>query len=227
MNNFNAGEFVFIWIPGIGEKPFSVAKTEPLTFIIKRRGPFTNALLEQVKENDTLYLRGPYGAAVDTPKSKKAMIIAGGTGEAVALPLAQKLEKDKVSMSFLVGTSEDGDRGILQKELSAFGSYKCVSDAGKPGRILESLEPAVKENLADGTKLKDIAFYLIGPEIFMKIASAKIKGLGVSPEMVMLSMERSTMCGVGLCGECSCGGHLACQWGTFMSLSFLEKENVL
>ncbi len=227
MKGFKAGEFVFIWIPGVGEKPFSVAKAEPLVFIIKRRGPFTNALIDDVKQGDTIYLRGPYGAAVETPKAKKAIIIAGGTGEAVAFPLAQKLADDKTRMSFLVGTSVDGDKGILEKELSAFGDYLCVSDAGKPGRILESLEGSVKAALKDGTSLKDVAFYLIGPEIFMKIASAKIEGLGVSPEMIMLSMERSTMCGVGLCGECSCGGRLACQWGTFMSLSFLEKENVL
>ncbi|MBR4426913.1 MAG: dihydroorotate dehydrogenase, partial [Spirochaetales bacterium] len=227
MEDFKAGEFVFIWIPGVGEKPFSVAKTDPLTFIIKKRGVFTQAVFDKIEAGDTVYLRGPYGTLVETPKAKKAIILAGGTGEAVALPLAQKLEAEKTEMIFLVGTSVDGDRGILEKELSKFGSYRCISDAGKPGRILESLPDAVKKATKDGTNLNEVAFYLIGPEVFMKIASGKIEGLGVCSDMVMLSMERNTMCGVGLCGECSCGGHLSCQWGTFMSLSFLEKENVL
>jgi dihydroorotate dehydrogenase electron transfer subunit len=40
-------------------------------------------------------------------------------------------------------------------------------------------------------------------------------------------MEKNTMCGVGLCGECVCGSRLSCQWGTFFTLTFLEKENVL
>ncbi|MBQ7283076.1 MAG: dihydroorotate dehydrogenase, partial [Spirochaetales bacterium] len=175
----------------------------------------------------TIMLRGPYGAEVDVPKSKKAVIIAGGTGEAVAYPLARKLKYRKTPMSFLVGTSVDGNNGILSKELSEFGRYVCISDNGKPGRILESLDDEIRYITSDGTPISDVAFYLIGPEIFMKIAAGKIKAHGVDPDMILLSMERNSMCGIGLCGECSCGGHLACQWGTFMRLSFLEEEKVL
>ena len=227
MSGFKAGEFVFLWIPGVGEKPFSVAMPDPLTFIIKKRGPFTEAVFDNLNVGDTIMLRGPYGAEVDIPASGKAIIIAGGTGEAVAYPLALKLWESGVPMSFLVGTSVDGNRGILERELSEFGIYTCVSDSGKPGRILDSLDDGITRATSDGTDIKDIAFYLIGPEIFMKIAAGKIKAHGVSPDMILLSMERNTMCGVGLCGECSCGGHLACQWGTFMKLGFLEEENVL
>ncbi|MBP5163462.1 MAG: dihydroorotate dehydrogenase, partial [Spirochaetales bacterium] len=227
MASFKAGEFVFLWIPGTGEKPFSVAMTEPLTFIIKKRGPFTEAVFNSIQVGDTIMLRGPYGAEVDVPKAKKAIIIAGGTGEAVAYPLAQKLKENGTPMSFLVGTSVDGNNGILSKELSEFGRYICVSDNGKPGRILDSLDEEISLATSDGTDISDVAFYLIGPEIFMKIASGKIKAKGVEPDMILLSMERNSMCGIGLCGECSCGGHLACQWGTFMRLSFLEEENVL
>ena len=227
MASFKAGEFVFLWLPGIGEKPFSVAVPDPLTFIIKKRGAFTQAVFDTLKAGDTIMLRGPYGAEADTPKTGRAVIVAGGTGEAVAYPLAQKLRNQGTSMSFLVGTSVDGNKGILEKELSLFGSYLCISDHGKPGRILDYMDEEINRQTEDGTPIRDIAFYLIGPEIFMKIASSKLKNVGADPEKILLSMERSTMCGVGLCGECSCGGHLACQWGTFMKLSFLEKECVL
>ena len=98
MASFKAGEFVFLWIPGTGEKPFSVAMTEPLTFIIKKRGPFTEAVFNNLQVGDTIMLRGPYGAEVDVPKSKKAIIIAGGTGEAVAYPLAEKLREKSIPM---------------------------------------------------------------------------------------------------------------------------------
>ena len=227
MASFKAGEFVFLWLPGIGEKPFSVAVPDPLTFIIKKRGAFTQAVFDNLKVGNTIMLRGPYGAEADTPKTRKAIIVAGGTGEAVAYPLAHKLRDQGTSMSFLVGTSVEGNKGILSKELSEFGSYLCISDHGEPGRILDHLDDEIKRQMADGTPIKDIAFYLIGPEIFMIIASSKLRSAGADPEKVLLSMERSTMCGVGLCGECSCGGHLACQWGTFMKLSFLDKEYVL
>ncbi|MBR1583046.1 MAG: alpha-hydroxy-acid oxidizing protein, partial [Spirochaetales bacterium] len=226
MASFKAGEFVFLWIPGVGEKPFSVAIPDPLTFIIKKRGVFTKAVFDTLKVGDTIMLRGPYGAEADTPKTGKAIILAGGTGEAVAFPLAQKLREQGTSMSFLVGTSVEGNNGILDKELSQFGKYLCVSDHGKPGRILDYLEDEIKEQTKD-TSIEDIAFYLIGPEVFMKIASTKLLAAEADPNKVLLSMERNSMCGIGLCGECSCGGHLACQWGTFMRLDFLKKENVL
>ena len=226
MASFKAGEFVFLWIPGVGEKPFSVAIPDPLTFIIKKRGAFTQAVFDNLKVGDTIMLRGPYGAEADTPKTGKAIILAGGTGEAVAFPLAQKLKAQGTSMSFLVGTSVEGNNGILDVELSKFGKYLCISDHGKPGRILDYLEDEIKEQTKD-TSIEDIAFYLIGPEVFMKIASAKLLAAGADPKKVLLSMERNSMCGIGLCGECSCGGHLACQWGTFMTLDFLQKENVL
>jgi len=226
MKDFKAGEFVFLWLPGIGEKPFSVAKTEPLMFIIKKRGAFTQAVFN-LKKGDKILLRGPYGAKTETPKARKAVIVAGGTGEAVAMPLAQELARQSVPMSFLVGTSVDGNRGILAEDLGGYGDYICVSDNGKPGRILESLGSEVERLTSDGTPVDDLVFYLIGPEIFMKIASSKLKDMGVKADRVLLSMERNTMCGIGLCGECSCGGRLACQWGTFMGLDFLEREAVL
>lgn len=227
VDDFKAGEFVFLWLPGVGEKPFSLALTEPLTFIIKKRGIFTSSLFDRIKEGDTIYIRGPYGGEAETKKTKKALLILGGTGEAVAAPLSEKLEKDGVHLSFLVGTSVDGGRGILCDVLSLKGDYRCVPDEGKVGRALDYISPEIERLLSDGTALGDIAFYLVGPEIFMKNAASRLKKSGVSPDMILVSMEKNTMCGVGMCGECACGSRLACQWGTFFTLSFLEEEGVL
>ena len=49
-------------------------------------------------------------------EAKKALVISGGTGEAVAYPLAQELSRKGIEMKFLSGTSEEGGRGILEKE---------------------------------------------------------------------------------------------------------------
>lgn len=226
MKDFKAGEFVFLWVPGVGEKPFSVAKSDPLMFLIKKRGIFTTALIENIKAGDTIMMRGPYGEVAHMPESDRFMIIAGGTGEAVAYPLACKLHEEGKKTAFMVGTSVEGDKGTMEDELRCFGRYICVSDHGKPGRILDHLEDEVKA-LAAGSSANDLVYCLVGPEIFMKIAAHRIADLGVDPQRILLSMEKNTMCGVGLCGECSCGGRLACQWGSFMTLDFLEKENVL
>lgn len=226
VDNFKAGEFVFLWLPDAGEKPFSLALTVPLTFIIKKRGIFTQALFDTLRKGDTVYIRGPYGGEVEIPEAKKALIILGGTGEAVAAPLSSALREKGIQMSFLVGTSVDGNRGILGETLSERGRYVCVSDSGKPGRVLDSL-PGEIERLERDTEVCDIVFYLVGPTIFMKNASEILKKNGISGKRIFLSMEKNTMCGVGLCGECACGSRLSCQWGTFFTLDYLERENAL
>ncbi len=229
VEDFKAGQFVFLWLPGYGEKPFSLARVKPLTFIIKKRGIFTSHLFEEgvLSPGKTIYIRGPYGGEVETLKTRKALIILGGTGEAVADPLSDKLEKEGTEITYLVGTSVDGGKGIFEDVLSKRGSYHVVSDSGKVGRVLDYIQSTLSGLLIDGTALSDVGFYLIGPEIFMKKASSILKERGIESDKIMLSMERNSMCGVGLCGECASGSRLACQWGTFFLLSFLEEENVL
>ena len=210
-----AGEFVFLWIPGVGEKPFSVADSSVPVFIIKRRGPFTEALF-QMKTGEKVYSRGIYGAPLENRKTENALLIAGGTGEAVLVGVAEKLSKQGTKMEFLVGTSSDKG-GIMQEKLSLYGSYKAVFDDGKPGRVLDFIKI---QNL-------DTAVYIVGPEIFMARAAEAVLAEGVDEDDIYVSMEKSTRCGIGLCGECSCGGRLTCQWGTFMNYRFLREENVL
>lgn len=222
VDNFKAGEFVFLWIPGVGEKPFSLAKASPLTFIIKKRGIFTSYIFSSLKKGDDIFIRGPYGDEVEAVEKKKALVICGGTGEAVAYPLSQKLKEKGIALSFLIGTSVDGNKGIMEEELSKLGEYKCISDMGKIARVLDYI-PQEVERIGK----EELAFYLIGPEIFMKKASSLIKEMGVESTDILLSMEKNTMCGVGLCGECSCGSALSCQHGTFFTLSFLEEENAI
>ncbi len=224
--DFKAGMFVFLWLPEVGEKPFSLARISPLTFIIKRRGIFTSSLIEKIKVGMKIFLRGPYGGEVEIPKTKKALLILGGTGEAVAEPLSLLLEKNGTEISYLVGTSEEGNRGIMEDVLSPMGSYKCVSDNSKIARVLDYI-PSTISSLLENTSKDDIAFYLIGPEIFMKRASSILLEEGFAANKILLSMEKNSMCGVGLCGECASGERLSCQWGTFFTLEFLQEEKVL
>lgn len=211
-----AGQFAFVWVPGVGEKPFSVATTDPLSFVIKKRGAVTDAIFS-LKEGDDLMVRGLYGAPCEIKHTKKALLIAGGTGVAVLPMLARRLKDLGQEVTMLVGTSVSVEGpALLEKELSPYGSFTCVADDGRPGRVL---------GLLDGQKFDgDTAIYLIGPEIFMAIACKKLINQGAHEDLIELSMERMTRCGVGLCGECVCGHRLACQWGTFMDYPYLKEH---
>ena len=211
-----AGEFAFLWLPSLGEKPFSVAHNTPLTFVVKNRGPFSASLCA-LSVGDTLYVRGLYGAPLENEITSKALLLAGGTGVAVLPSLAEQLKQQNTEMTILVGTSESVEgTALLEDELSPYGSFVCVADDGLPGRVLgllDTLEFSV-----------DQACYLVGPEIFMAIAAKKLLAKGIAEKHLYLSMERMTLCGIGMCGECACGDRLTCRWGTFMRYDYLREH---
>lgn len=212
----NAGEFAFIWIPGSGEKPFSVATSNPLRFIIKKRGLFTERCMK-LEEGDSVYVRGLYGKPAELVPRPEAILVAGGTGEAVLPELARALDNAGTSMRTYVGvTSCNG--GIMEDELSAFGPYTAISDDGMPGRVIDEIPVPEPERTA---------VYIVGPERFMAKAAMRFSSLGVSDDAIMISMEKNSMCGIGLCGECEMAGRLACQHGTFQSYAFLHSEGLL
>ena len=211
-----AGEFVFLWIPGKGEKPFSVAVNDPLTFLIKKRGEFTSALFE-LKSGDTVYTRGLSGSPMVYKKTEKALLIGGGTGAAVLPLIGDMLRKDGTLMDIRVGVVEnDNGKEPLEDVLSSYGKTTFVADDGKPGRVLDTIKP---EDVAG-----DTSCYIVGPGKMMHKAAELLESLGVSDDSIYLSMEKNTMCGIGMCGECVCGGHLPCKEGTFFTWKTL-KEN--
>ncbi len=210
-----AGEFAFLWLPEVGEKPFTLANDKPVTFVIKRRGEFTKALWD-LKINDKLYVRGIYGKEIENEKSKNAILIAGGTGVAVLPSLCRKLSKDKTLIRTFVGTTEESAKdALLEYALTPYGDFKCVCDNGIVARVLNEIDTL--------EIYEDTNIYLVGPEIFMAKASKKIIDRGFDKNKIYLSMEKNTRCGVGMCGECYCGESLTCENGTFVKYTYLEE----
>lgn len=237
---FRAGEFVFLWLPNVGEKPFSLCLSSPITFIIKRRGIFTKELFNK-EVGDVVYIRGLYGRPLVLPQTKDAILIAGGTGIALLPSLAKQLSANGTKMKIYVGSSErlpmqaEDDKvvdecsfnkdsclsqkptNVVEETLTRYGDFKIVYDAGKVARVLDVLDKEVP------TSCKNLACYVVGPMVFMEKAANILESKGVEKHMIFLSLEKTTMCGVGLCGECSCGNRLTCQTGTFLSLEELKE----
>ena len=215
----HSGEFAFLFVPGLGEKPFSVAHNDPLTFLIRRRGFFTTSLFS-LKVGDTVYVRGLYGKPLEAPSSRNALLLAGGSGVAVLPSLCRMLEPSHAHVDVLVGTSASSVTGLDGKALfedwfrQHADSYQAIADDGKVGRVLDHLAEHVEGK-------DDLKAYLVGPEKFMAIAAARLVELGLSRDDIFLSLERSTLCGIGLCGECVCGDRLTCQWGTFQNYGYI------
>ena len=201
------GQYVFTWIPDAGEKPFSVADTNPLTLAVRNVGRFTSALFEK-KKDDVIYVKGPYGQGIEPVNSP--YIVVGGTGAAVGLMLARNCNYPKI---FLGATSEK--QALFEKEFREAGTLIKGIDNGEKGEILRLLYIFLNEEIDKGK-----TFYNIGPSIFMKKAM-KIEREYTDPKNIYSSLEIETNCGIGLCGQCSINGYLSCIDGPFFNAEFL------
>ena len=218
--DYKASQFAFLWIPEIGEKPFSIAKNEPLTFLVRKKGAFTGAMFG-LNIGDEIMIRGPYGKGAPDTFKKNAYIVAGGTGIAVVPKLAEALKKQNKNIKVYFGATKEKEI-IFKDEIERYAAFIPVTDNGVKGRVLGIMENNLKNNLNGD----NCCFYNIGPAAFMDRAMKIQENLGAYPENIYASLETNNMCGIGLCGECECGGKLTCKEGTFFSLDYLRKNKI-
>ncbi|MDQ7826061.1 MAG: dihydroorotate dehydrogenase [Candidatus Eremiobacteraeota bacterium] len=222
-----AGEYVFLWVPGAGEKPFSMAYGNPMTFVIRKRhydkaleqGIVTEALFS-LKVGDTVLIRGPYGKEGPPCGSSTVMVVAGGTGIAVVPALLSMLSGKASHIRIYYGVKR-GEEPLFSDLIREYGHLETVADQDEPGAVLGSVSRDLESR-----KIRPDCCYNIGPPLLMAEASRLQETAGVRAERIWNSLETHTMCGVGICGECECGGHLTCQEGTFVSYAFLQDHGL-
>lgn len=219
--DFKSSQFVFLWLPEIGEKPFSIAQSDPLTFFIKDRGKVSGAITS-LQPGDTVYVRGAYGDAAPMTDQASAYILAGGTGIAVATKLVQELADHGTVSTVYYATSHDYDI-LVPPGIKPPATLHIVPDDDKPARAIRTWCDELDDPT---TAADDWALYTIGPPDFMRRAVEAAEMRGADTADIFLSVETATHCGVGLCGECECGGRLTCQDGTFFSKKFLDEKGI-
>jgi dihydroorotate dehydrogenase (NAD+) catalytic subunit len=214
-----ASQYAFIFLPGVGEKPFSIARNDPTTFLVRKRGPFTSALF-QLAAGERILIRGPYGARMPASSNTDIFIVAGGTGIALAPLLIHSLHSQEKEVTLLFGSSREEDTAVLSV-LDLSCRTIAVPDRGRPARILGSLS-----KLLDPQTARASSFYNIGPQGFLARACRRQTILGANASDIFVSLETPSLCGVGLCGSCECGGRLLCKEGTFVSLEHLNNHDL-
>ncbi len=202
-----AGQFVFAWLPGKGEKPFSVADNNPLTLSILKRGCFTNEL-SKLNKGDEIYIRGPYGQSPHIENDKKLVLVGGGCGVAGITLFASEYGKNKPQIFI---AAKDRSHLFFTSQLCLGGNLHVATEDGSyehKGRITDIL----KNNLHEG----DI-FINCGSEDMIQ-AVYPIEKKFAKPENIWYSVDRMTKCGVGICGSCADKkGLRTCIEGPFMN----------
>lgn len=206
-----AGEFVFLWIPGLGEKPFSALTDDPFTLAVIDVGEFTHALMS-LPVGTEAYVRGPHGIPAMPPEDARIICVAGGTGLAAVYQIA----RDFGNAEILAG-ARSADRLYFLDECREVAEVHVATDdgsAGFAGRVTELLRQRLEATPA--ALRSKLVFYNCGPQRMVEAADA-VQREFCSPEQIFNSVDYLTKCGVGICGACAApDGRRLCVDGPFL-----------
>lgn len=213
---YQTGQFAMISVLGAGEAPFSISSTPSrpglLEFCIRKAGTVTNALF-QMKENDLIGLRGPYGNTfpVKKMKGKDIMIVMGGLG---AAPLRSVLlylldNRDQFGRVMLLHGAKRPTEMLLREEFFSLKEREDLEcyltvDEDDTGEWPEDVGLVTQLFKKLGTINPENTFSLVcGPPIMYKFVLEEILKLDIPKDQILMTLERRMKCGVGKCGHCA------------------------
>jgi NAD(P)H-flavin reductase len=210
--NIQAGEFVHLWIPGVGEKPFSALVDDPFTLVVIDVGQFTHALMELAPGSEA-YVRGPHGVAVAPPDGARIMAVAGGTGLAAVYQIA----RDFGNAAIFAG-ARSAERLYFIDECAEVADLHIATDDGSRGyhgRVTELLREELEGH--GRAELGELVFYNCGPEPMVR-AAIDVQREFVAEGQIYSAVDYLTKCGVGICGACATpDGRRICVDGPFVT----------
>ncbi len=194
------GQFVIVRIDGNGERiPLTVsdydAKAGTVTLVIQAIGYTTKKLVSLNVGDSICDLVGPLGLPTEFGAPKKAIIIGGGVGCAIAYPQAKALFNSGADVTVIAGF-RSRDIVILEEEMKAVSNslYITTDDGtyGRKGLVTEVLSELLERDSYD-------LVIAIGPVPMMKFVSLTTKPYGVK---TLVSLNPIMIDGTGMCGGC-------------------------
>lgn len=203
------GQFIILRVDDDGERiPLTIAgcnKEEGSVKIIFQIVGATTALLNNKNEGEYISdFVGPLGKPTELDGLKSVVIVGGGVGCAIALPIAQKLHEMGVKVHSIIGFRSK-ELVILEDEFSKCSDKLTImTDDGSYGKKGVVTEP-LKEAIDGGEEIDEVI--TIGPLIMMKFVVATTKPYNIK---TIVSMNPIMIDGTGMCGGCrlTVGGKL-------------------
>jgi len=215
-----AGQFIFLWIPGLGEKPFSALTDDPFSLVVIDLGQFTHSCMS-LQPGVEAYVRGPHGNPVTVPPDSHLMCVAGGTGLAAVFQIAR--DHGNGSAEIFMGARNE-ERLYFMDECADIADLHIATDDGSRGfhgLVTQLLEQRLQEMPTE--ELARLVFFNCGPGPMVRAAEA-VQLKYCKAEQIYNSIDYLTKCGVGICGACDApDGRRLCVDGPFLEAADSEK----
>lgn len=195
------GQFVILRVDEDGERiPLTVAGYDrekgSVDIIFQIVGATTMKLNVKKQGESICDFVGPLGKPTETEGVKKACIVGGGVGCAIAYPVAKELHELGCEVTTIAGFRSK-DLVILEDEFArASDRFYRMSDDGSWGEKGVVTSP-LHELLESGERF-DVVI-AIGPVVMMKFVTLETKKYG---QKTIISMNPIMIDGTGMCGCC-------------------------
>ncbi len=226
------GQFFQLSIPKVGEAPISVSGKGDgwVEFTIRKVGRLTEGIFG-LKENDTLFMRGPYGNSfpIEEMKNKHLLVISGGTGLAPVKTLLNYFHDnpEEIKSLHLISGFKDINCVLFEDELNKF--KRCFN-------AICTLDNTCEEGFETGMvtahiskipfdTFEDYNVIIVGPPIMMNFAAKECLKNGVDESKIWVSFERKMSCAVGKCGHCKIDETYVCLEGPVFN--YTKAKNLL
>lgn len=213
--NSQPGQFLMLWLPGVDQKPFSIAADDGKSFTVAvfKIKDFTEALFK-LKPGAMVGVTGPFGQPFTWRKKQRVIAVGGGYGSAPLAYLIRSAKKMGCAAELLIGARQQDL--LLYPNAFPKETYISTDDGslGHPGYVTEVLRQRLER--LSVTQRKNTTVYVCGPEL-MEYNAAKIaEEYKVASQ---ISIERYMKCGFGVCGQCCVDdtGEPMCQVGPVIS----------
>lgn len=197
------GQFIILRTDEYGERiPLTMAghDSEAGTIdIIYAAVGRTTMLMDQLEEGDALAdVVGPLGKPTEMEGLKKVAVVGGGTGNALAYPLATGMHAAGIEVDMIAGF-KNKDMVILEDEFRAgTDNLYITTDDGSHGEKGFTTDK-LKELIEAGNKYDEII--AVGPPVMMKFVCRIAEEYGIKS---VASLTAYMVDGTGMCGGCRC-----------------------
>ncbi|MFW5924451.1 MAG: FAD/NAD(P)-binding protein [archaeon] len=231
------GEFVQVFVPGIGEAPISIASApeEGSTFdlVIREVGNVTGAI-HDMEPGDSVGIRGPYGKGwgPERLKGRDLLFIAGGIGLPPTRSMIEKAlanREEYGDITILYGTTSPNDilhtedierwreRDDVEFRMTVDEVPEGTEWDGNVG-VITTIIPPVDIDPENTTAM------ICGPPVMYQFVLEELEKKNLPEENILVSLERRMRCAVGLCGHCQMNDLYVCKDGPVFEYPVVKKR---
>lgn len=195
------GQFIILRVDEEGERiPLTIAdfdREKGTVVIIFQIVGSTTRKLNRLNEGEFIHdFVGPLGNPTETKGIKKAAVIGGGVGCAIAFPVAKKLFDSGAEVDSIIGFRSK-ELVILENQFRNSSTTLAVmtddGSYGEKGLVIDALKKLIEA----GNSYDEV--FVVGPLVMMKFVCRLTKEYGIK---TVVSMNPIMIDGTGMCGGC-------------------------